>query len=334
MGRLHIPGGCYHVIGRGLERRYIFRETADKRDFLSRLKSNLPRSQSQCLAWAVMPNHYHLLIRAGPQPLSKLMAPLLGGYGGSYNRRHQRVGYVFQNRFKSILCDEENYLLELVRYIHLNPLRAGVVGELSELDWYPWTGHAGIVGNSGFSWHVVDEVLCHFGAKRGMAKRAYREFIRDGIRVSNNHEYSGGGLIRSNGGWEAVSMLRKEHSHCIGDERILGNSQFVEQSLSEDSLQIEIKTFRQQQGWTLEKLISCVCSAYEFQEQRLTTKARGSQLALAKSLICYWGGGEELGLPLMEIGIRLRISQQAVSKWVSQGRAHCRSGKFDLDSLC
>ena len=120
MGRLHVPGGCYHVIGRGLERRYIFGEDTDKLDFLARLGKNLAHSQAQCLAWAIMSNHYHLLVRVSNRPLSRLMAPLLGGYAGSYNRRHRRSGYVFQNRYESILCDEESYLLELIRYIHLN----------------------------------------------------------------------------------------------------------------------------------------------------------------------------------------------------------------------
>jgi REP element-mobilizing transposase RayT len=108
LGRLHIPGGCYHVMGRGLERRRIFNADVDKQDFLFRLGEILERCGSLCLAWSVMSNHYHLLIRVGDQPLAKLMLPLLGGYAGCYNRRHHRSGYVFQNRYKSILCDEDS----------------------------------------------------------------------------------------------------------------------------------------------------------------------------------------------------------------------------------
>jgi len=113
----------------------------------------------QCLAWTLMSNHYHLLVRVGSDPLAKLMAPLLGGYASSYNRRHNRCGYVFQNRYKSILCDADNYLLELVRYIHLNPLRAGIVANLKSLDFYPWTGHAGLMGKKQQVWQSVNEVL-------------------------------------------------------------------------------------------------------------------------------------------------------------------------------
>ena len=123
-GRLHLAGGYYHVMVRGLERRRIFNSTVDKNDFLVRLGEGLENTQSQCLAWAIMSNHYHLLIRVSSKPLSKLMSPLLSGYGTQYNYRKKRSGYVFQNRFKSILCDADNYLLELIRYIHLNPLKA------------------------------------------------------------------------------------------------------------------------------------------------------------------------------------------------------------------
>lgn len=279
-----------------------------------------------------MSNHYHLLVRAGPQPLSKLMAPLLGGYGGSYNRRHERVGYVFQNRFKSILCEEDRYLLELVRYIHLNPVRAGIISKIAQLDRYRWAGHAGIVGENPYRWHDVNAVLCLFAGRGGGAGHAYREFIKSGFDAHDHGSYSGGGLIRSNGGWEAVSKLRREHSHCIGDERVLGSGRFVEQVLSDDKLRIERSTLRQQQGWTLDELVRCVCMACGIDEQSLTTKARENALGIAKSLICFWGV-EELGLTMIDIGARLQIRQQSVSQWVKQGRALSASEGASLDGL-
>lgn len=331
-GRLHIPGGCYHLIGRGLERRYIFEEAPDKRDFLARLGRCLGRYQAQCLAWAIMSNHYHLLLRAGTQPLSSLMSSLLSGYAGCYNRRHDRVGYVFQNRFKSILCEEENYMLELVRYIHLNPVRAGIVCELKQLDRYPWTGHAGIVGKNPYNWHVTGELLRLFGVTRRKARGAYREFVKAGLSAPNDGKYSGGGLIRSNGGWEAVGRMRAEHSRSIGDERILGSGGFVERALSDDELCVELKTRRRQQGWTLDELVRCVCNTCELDEGSLTGRARKNKLAIAKSLICFWGV-EELGLTLIEIGAKLGIRQQSVSPWVGKGRAYCESKSLTLEML-
>ena len=220
-GRLHIEGGYYHVIGRGLERRYIFSEAEDKENFLLRLGDNLERSHVQCLGWALMSNHYHLLLRVGSKPLSLLMAPLLGGFGGYYNRRHRRSGYVFQNRYTSILCGADNHLLELVRYIHLNPLRANIVENLSALEQYRWTGHAGMIRPKyRRTWHDVDPALNLFGNSRQCAVAAYRQFMSFVGDYKGASNLSGGGLVRSYGGWETISRLRKEHISCIGDERI------------------------------------------------------------------------------------------------------------------
>ena len=147
-------------MGRGLERRFIFGRDEDKHDFITRLAMGLERTGADCLAWAVMSNHYHLLLlRVGTHPLSALMQRLLGGYASSYNRRHHRVGYVFQKRFKSILCEEETYLLELVRYIHLNPIRAKVIAGLTALDRYRRTGHTVLMGKREQGWQQTEAVL-------------------------------------------------------------------------------------------------------------------------------------------------------------------------------
>ena len=276
-------------MGRGIERRYIFRDDADKRDFLSRLGESLDRCEAQCLAWAMMSNHYHLLVRVCDKPLSKLMSPLLGGFAGSYNRRHHRVGYVFQNRYKSILCDADNYLLELIRYIHLNPLRAGMLADLNILNHYPWTGHAGVLGRHKQRWHAVGVVLGHFGQRVGVARKNYNHFISDGVDSAQRADLEGGGLIRSHGGWETVAQLRKEHIFCIGDERILGGNDFVEKALSNDNIMITQRSMLWQKGWTLEKLIQRVCDCYGVSGTVLLSKARANNLSVVKSLICYWG---------------------------------------------
>lgn len=319
-------------MGRGLERRAIFADDQDKLNFLLRLGENLARSQVQCLAWALMSNHYHLLVRVGTRPLSKLMAPVLGGYAGYFNRRHCRSGYVFQNRYKSILCDEHSHLLELTRYIHLNPLRAGMLKTLEELDSYAWTGHAGILGKHLHHWHLVKEVLRHFGNKLPSARHCYRQYIEDGLNNEPTQKYSGGGLIRSYDGWEALSRVRSEHEHCIGDERVLGSSEFVESVLSQDNIGIEPGSVRQLQGWTLEKLIASVCCLCEVSALQLFDKARSNKLARAKSLICYWGN-KELGLTHKTLASRLKISQQASAKWKKQGQAYCQHSKTNLTNL-
>ncbi|MCK8602287.1 transposase, partial [Desulfoferrobacter suflitae] len=128
--RLDAPGLLQHVMARGIERKQIFKDGADRRDFLERLATILEETQTQCYAWALIPNHFHLLLRTGATPLSKVMRRLMTGYAVSFNKRHRRAGHLFQNRYKSIVCEEDPYLLELLRYIHLNPLRARLVGSL------------------------------------------------------------------------------------------------------------------------------------------------------------------------------------------------------------
>ncbi|MEJ2157770.1 MAG: transposase [Desulfobacteraceae bacterium] len=121
------PGAWHHIIVRGIERRKIFDDNQERNDFLSRLGDILEQTQTACYAWALIPNHFHLLLRTGACPVATVMRRLLTGHAISYNQRHNRHGHLFQNRYKSILCREDTYFLELVRYIHLNPLRTRLV---------------------------------------------------------------------------------------------------------------------------------------------------------------------------------------------------------------
>ncbi|KKK58644.1 hypothetical protein LCGC14_3042380, partial [marine sediment metagenome] len=127
LARLDAPGVFHHVMIRGIERRKIFWNKKDREDFLDRLGKLLPETRTGCYGWAFLSNHAHFLFRTGKAPLSTLMRRLLTGYVLSFNKRHRRSGQLFQNRFKSIVCQEDIYLKELVRYIHLNPIRAGLV---------------------------------------------------------------------------------------------------------------------------------------------------------------------------------------------------------------
>ena len=142
--RIDIPGALHHIICRGIERRRLFQDDKDRDDFLGRLGDILPETTTPCLAWALIPNHFHLLLVTGAVPIATVMRRLLTGYAVTHHRRHQRHGHLFQNRYKSILCQEEPYLLELVRYIHLNPLRAQIVTDLEELKAIGDTKHKAI----------------------------------------------------------------------------------------------------------------------------------------------------------------------------------------------
>lgn len=153
------------------------------------------------------------------------MRRILTGHAISYNRRHR---HLFQNRYKSIICEEDAYFTELARYIHLNPLRSGIVETLAKLDRYPWCGHAVVLGRRNQSWQDRDYVLKWFGQTAGPAKKAYREFVKEGIPQGQRPELVGGGLIRKMGGWSVVKSLRRSGLQEKGGARILGSSDFCQ----------------------------------------------------------------------------------------------------------
>jgi REP element-mobilizing transposase RayT len=186
---------------RGIEKSTIFRDDGDRKDFLSRVGNLTEKTKTRILAWALMGNHVHFLLVSGSEGISSFMRKLLTGYAIRFNRKHQRSGHLFQNRYKSIVCEKDSYLLELVRYIHLNPIRALVVKSMKELDYYPWSGHSILMGKQKNDWQEREYVLSYFGKEKRKAIRAYRKFTEEGKGQGRRPELVGGGLIRSLGGW-------------------------------------------------------------------------------------------------------------------------------------
>jgi len=168
--RLDSAGTLHHVMIRGIERRRIVDDEQDLRDFVLRLGKLARETLTSIYAWALMSNHAHILLSSGPQGLAKFMRRFLTGYAVSYNLRHRRHGHVFQNRYKSIVCEADSYFTELVRYIHLNPLRVKLVADLKELERYPYCGHGAILGVVKNEWQDRDSVLAQFGNREGDAR--------------------------------------------------------------------------------------------------------------------------------------------------------------------
>ncbi len=226
--RLDAPGVLHHVMARGIERRDLFQDDVDRREFLLRLEAALRRTGASVYAWALIPNHVHLLVRSGWAGVGRMMQGLLGGYARRFNRRHQRSGHLLQNRFKSLLVEEEPYLLELVRYIHLNPVRAGLVDAGGELDRYPWTGHARLMGEMQSPWQDTTSVLNRFAATTEDARRHYRTFVSAGVAQGRRHELSEGRRVRwQPEGWQQGHGLGRGRERWAFDERILGTDTFV-----------------------------------------------------------------------------------------------------------
>ena len=306
--RIDYPGLLHHVIVRGIERKKIFSDRNDYEDFLTRVEQVLENSGAKVYAWALIPNHFHLLIRTDKKPLKTIMKRLLTGYALSYNRRHKRVGYLYQGRYKSIVCEEEPYLLELVRYIHLNPLRAGLVKTMVELDKYRWSGHSVIMGNQKITWQDAEEILGRFGDIVSHAKQKYREFVIDGIKDGKREDLTGGGLIRSLGGIGRLLLTRTSKEKQLYDQRILGSGRFVEGILKRAETEEE-KIPR----INIEELIKRVCEFYKVEPEKLINRKKQKGLSPIKSIIVNIGI-DKLGIPGSRIAHRLGLSKSAVSK--------------------
>jgi len=231
--RLDTPGALHHVMVRGIERTEIVVDDEDRLDFVNRLGKAAGKTGTVIYAWALMSNHAHLLLRSGSSGLPMFMRCVLTGYSVRFNKRHHRTGHLFQNRYKSILCEEESYFVKLVSYIHLNPLRVGLVTSLEELGRYTWSGHSAIMGLAEYAWQDKEHVLQQFGRTVGSARVKYLEFVQDQMHMGRQPELTGGGLVRSAGGWSEVLSMRKRGDRQFSDERILGGGEFVEDVLEE-----------------------------------------------------------------------------------------------------
>jgi len=201
--------------------------------FLDRMGLLAASSGTSIYAFALMTNHAHILLKSGASGLSTFMRKLLTGYATGYNLRHKRHGHLFQNRYKSIVCEEEPYFLRLVSYIHLNPLRAGLAESLEDLERYPSSGHAVVMNRIRHKWQDRNYVLGYFGKRESSALQAYREFVAEESGRGRQPELTGGGLVRSIGGWSEVKSLRKRQEKQFSDERILGSGEFVKEILDD-----------------------------------------------------------------------------------------------------
>jgi putative transposase len=317
--RIDAPGALNHIIVRGIARGSIFDDDADRDFFIERLGAIISDTQTKCFAWALIPNHFHLLLKTGLTPISTVMKRLLTGYAMYYNRTHHRSGHLFQNRYKSILCQEDIYLLELVRYIHLNPLRAGLVMDITSLDNYPYSGHGTLMGKTSVDWQDTTYVLTLFHDRISSAQRRYWDFVKRGLRDGNKPELTGGGLIRSMGGWSAVKSMRKGDALQKGDERILGQGGFVENVLSQAKESLQEKYCLRIKGITIEQIAERAAQIVGVPTADVWLSGKQPQRVQVRDLICYWAT-DKLGITQAWLSEKYKISQSAVSHSVERGR--------------
>ena len=315
--RLDAPGTLHHVMVRGIEKRRIVNDVADRKNFVKRLGELAASTKTAIYAWALMTNHAHILLRSAEIGLSGFMRRFLTGYAISYNRRHRRWGYLFQNRYKSIICDEDAYFTELVRYIHLNPLRAKLVKSLDQLDRYRWSGHGVLMGKVKNNWQNRDYVLKWFGKNEGQAKRAYGNYVKKAIDQGRRPELVGGGLIRSLGGWSAVKAMRRSGDRELSDDRILGSGEFVERIIKEADAKIKYQLPVKEQDQKINEFITKVCKSEKVSVKELKAGRRHQEASRVRAQIAL-GLVKTQGVALAEVARRLGVSTSAISKIIKR----------------
>ncbi len=235
------------------------------------------------------------------------MRRLLTGYAVTFNRRHNRSGHLFQNRYKSIVCEEDAYLLELVRYVHLNPLRAKQVVDLTALDRYPWCGHAEILNRGRNNIVTVDTVLSFFAPRKKAALEKYHQYMIDGLKMGKRPELMGGGLRRSS----ALATNTNEYQDY--DERVLGSGDFVSQLRNSGILDPIPKT-----TVSLEGLNAVIADHFDLSGEALLRRSRQGKGSAARALFCYCAV-RMFGHSGAAVGSYLKIGSSSISRAVQRG---------------
>jgi REP element-mobilizing transposase RayT len=305
-------------MGRGIEKREIFLDATDRNDFIAHLAELAKDDSMDIYAWSLLPNHFHLLCKTKKRPLSSSMQKLLTGHVVNFNKRHKRHGHLFQNRYKSIVCQEDTYLMELVRYIHLNLIRMGLVKDVKALNRSPWSGHSALMGYIKREWQDTRYILSFFGKGR-VGKNNYLKFIEQGVVQGRRTDLVGGGLIRSLGSWTEVLSLRRRGEKQAYDQRILGDDEFVQGVLSEmndlgkDNLRLRSK----RKG--LSSLAEKVCEIHKVSLGELRSGSRRNEIIEARQAFS-WLAVRELGYSGAEVSRYLGVTTSCITRAVSSGK--------------
>ncbi len=278
--RLHVPGGFYHVMLRGNGGQDIFFAKADRRYLYELLAEGSERFGYRVHGFCLMRNHIHLVVQPGEVALSRPMQNLAFRHARRINARRQRIGHLFQGRYKAILVDADSYLLALVRYVHLNPVRAGLVARAED---YPWSGHRAYLGRDALAWLTTEVVLGQFGKRLATARAGYQAFVRDGLDHGRRDEFLLGGKT---------------------DSRVLADDRFVERVTKAPP------TPAAPPG--LDDLVAAVCAAQGVAAGDLARPSRARELSRARA-ITAWLARESGAVPLSRVAARFGRDPSALS---------------------
>lgn len=281
--RIHAPGGIYHVMLRGNGGQSIFGSRDDHRYFCLLLNENVFRYNCRIHGFCLMTNHVHLIIQVGETSLSKIMQNLAFRYTRWVNKKGKRFGHLFQGRYKAILVDIDKYLIGLVRYVHLNPVRSGLVKDPAD---YYWSGHRAYIGDDSIPWLTTDFVLSFFGKRLKNCQKKYGEFVLSALQAGHNDLFYGNDK----------------------DSRVLGDDRFIEQVTGKKIETVKI---------SLERIIKIVCEQNKITEKELTENNRNRMLAECRGIICWLAKKFDVA-SLSKIGISFNRDITTLSRIVNK----------------
>lgn len=278
--RIDYAGGVYHVTARGNEKRVVFRDDADRFAYLDRLAECSRRYEFRVYAFCLMGNHVHLALERGPVKLSRIVLALHSAYAQRFNRRHARVGHLFQGRYKAYLVEKESYLLTLVRYIHLNPVKAGTV---ARPEIYRWSSDRFYRGLQAPAWLDVGTLFSMLGTDRAQSAAAYRRYMA----VDD----------------ESYEAVRPKHAVIIGTE------DFAMRAVREVDAPLE------RRRWSIPAIAACAAASGGYDGEQLRQRARLKNAALLRSLAGYIGR-EYAGIPVSRMARFFRRDESTVVRSV------------------
>jgi REP element-mobilizing transposase RayT len=288
--RLDAPGAAHHVMVRGIDGERIFRDPDDYQDFVDRFVRILPLEGAPCFAWALMPNHGHFVIRTNEGGLSRIMRRLNTSYAQRFNRRWARRGYLFQNRFRSRLVTDDADLMGLVRYVHLNPLEAGLAPSLAALERFPWCGHGALMGSRpGLPFEAVADTLALFAEDVATARRRLRQ-------------------------WMAADASERHVDPTAAPA-------------AESPPRFLAPGFEAEGTIGLEALLAAARRHYGVREDQLRSGRKKPEIVRVRAVVAYWAV-VHLRIPTAPVAAALGISPSTVSACVDRGRGQSRADAF------
>jgi putative transposase len=285
--RIEFEGAFYHVISRGNQRQKIFRDDDDYRHYLDILSYYKDRYKFSLYCYALMSNHLHLLLETRKIPLSKMMQGISQRYTIYFNKKYQTVGHLFQGRYKALLCDKDAYLLTLIKYIHLNPVRAKMVKDAEE---YPWSSHRFYIKRvNGKELLDTGQVLRMFSDDPAKGRKLYHVFMSDGVTI------------------------KKDDIYGAVDQRIVGDEMFAEDVRERHEL--ELGNIRKTKARTLEEIAGRTEDISGVGLDELRRKGKGRKKAMARKLCSL--AAKEYGYKGTEISSFLRKDPAVISRYLS-----------------